>query len=216
MRTELEKLFGKFVSIDETRPSICSSWILNGYAAATNGHVLLYVPEEKVDFIIEKKPDVDDNRPELKGLFHYRNFMPFSIGRLIHALSSKTPEWKIESDYLECEVCFGEGEFEIDEYCSHCRSKDARMAECDVCNGSGLTKEPNPLAGQRRYESTKTLLQLPKRSITVDWKYLNLLKEVMDFYGGNWEVSNQSKTNLLLFYCKRESVYVGVMPMRED
>jgi len=48
----IKEVFDRFVSQDKTRQNICTPWIHEDSVAASNGHILIYVPKTRIDFEI--------------------------------------------------------------------------------------------------------------------------------------------------------------------
>lgn len=210
---DLQQIIKKFISYDETRPKLLTPWMKDDRVYATNGHILLSFPPSYIDGF-----DVMDGGDEVgvdaSVCMCTEGFEGFSLDTLSDAIESQEPSYTIEPDFEECEVCFGEGEYETDDECDHCHSVGTKTITCNECQGRGFLDTPNPRRGEKRYKSTQTILQLPQREILANWEYINIVQETMDFFKGTWKVANRDGLAPIHFKQNEQDIDIVLMPTR--
>ena len=205
-------LISEFISYDETRPKICTPWIKDGKVYATNGHILLSFPTSYIKgFTVEND---DGTRVDVVMCMEKSGFEKLDSTLIEKALEGGAPSYGIEPAFIDCGYCFGEGEFETDDECMHCNSKDTKTVVCHECKGSGLSGIPNPRKGKKIYTITQTSIYLPQGKILADWKYVNIVSGAMAYFGGEWVVANRNNLSPIHFKQNENGIDIVLMPMR--
>jgi hypothetical protein len=112
-------LIKQFASQDKTRPALLEPVVIDGRVVATNGRVLVEVPQREVDLSFSEETTAPDDFPD------YRGVLSEVFGRDLTAVNFKViGESK---DYMQttlCSACNGTGQF-------------SQPADCEWCDGEG-------------------------------------------------------------------------------
>ncbi len=119
----------KFCSTDEARPMLQTPWTINGITYASNGAVLIAMPETG-----EGYPIGEHQRPEIELSGHLTRF---HITQWVPVNQIHNPATEIECEYcngtgkamIGCAECYGDGYIE----CGECGNDK----DCETCGGTG-------------------------------------------------------------------------------
>lgn len=125
---QVQEILNGYISSDELREAYNTPFTQDGYVVATNGHILIRIPEGKVDIKYEKR-----DKPNVGLIFVLQEEcdIPISFSKL-KKMYDDIPEVDEEE---ECEACSGDGKVEYEfvwDNTSYTLDED-----CPVCDGSG-------------------------------------------------------------------------------
>lgn len=169
------ELLKDFVCKDHTRTSINMIWVDKGFLKATNGQILIIVPEALCP---GHQVQPNDSAPDTDklNLFDNREFSLFDIALLKSTVDPKYDEYE-EFKKEHCARCEGEGR----RTCCHCQ--DGTVV-CEDCGGKGMVGY-NRL-GNLIPASLDPIVLLDRK---FSYDLMRLLQRAMLLFEGNWQVS---------------------------
>lgn len=144
MKERSDFLLSLFTGVDKFRPALAFPNMKDGVVYATDGHVLISIPEENLALKYETK----DNYPNAqKTLDRYVESNKDEMKVSMSAIAKELIKARIEVDKkeLNCEECNGTGELEW-EYEDKKHTSHYEDFECPVCKGERTSKEEHPFA----------------------------------------------------------------------
>lgn len=185
-----------FACKDDTRYNLIRPWLQDGAVLATDGRILISVPEGLVQ---GHSYEVNENPPETAQVLTAPEYSPFDPELILAALEKVTP--KEVDEFESCIVCDGEG----GSICPECETD----LECTACRGTGESNIPS---------GTKTPVPTPAPLLgsNFNWFYLDTVRKAMKVFGGTWEWGKQDATTDMCVHVFRndKGVVIAAMPMR--
>jgi len=120
----IELLFKPFLSTDKNRPWMCKINEQEGYCYATDAHVLIRCPSNKVEWSKYPPHEKTATFSRLFESYNYHEPIVYSLDVINTALKKFTKVY----DRIECEQCDGEGKSECDM---------GHLHDCIGCDGLG-------------------------------------------------------------------------------
>lgn len=158
-KAKLELIEG-FSDAENLREIYNKPWLSGGEVVATNGSILIAVPEKLVEGHGYRMPTPEMKEPGWRGVFKpSTEWGLFNTDALDEALASVEPVFEVEPKKL----------------CWHCGNSN--------CNCGQKLYWMNPEAG--REHRVLTLTKYDGRWF--DWHKLKMLKDVMEEFGGEWK-----------------------------
>lgn len=135
-------LLGLFTGNDESRPALMFPNLKDGLVCASDGHVLISIPEEELTLkynSVEKHP----NGNKLISDMEKETLRSIKVD--IEALGKELARCRFEADklILKCKECDGRGYVEW-EYEDRERSTHYRSDDCPLCDGTGEDEQNHP------------------------------------------------------------------------
>lgn len=172
---EVVELIKDFTDKDGNRPTVATPWLDKGLIKASEGHILILVPEALCPgHSIEPRSNAPDT--DKLNLFEDRSFIVLDIEALKQAIADRADVAE-EATKNPCRRCHGTGRVG----CSHCDNGDI---ECEDCDGTGLISH-NRL-GQ---PMNSNLSPVPLFDRRFNYHSLKLLDRAVTLFEGRWKVS---------------------------
>lgn len=128
-KTQLEKAFDLFYTKDELRPKISSPFEADGYVVASNGHVLIRVRKNRVDF----EYDASNKGPDMTGIIpEYNRNSLLQLNKQFFDVYKTVDEYEDVIKNVECYKCRGKRVVEW----THESYK--KLSACPICSGKGF------------------------------------------------------------------------------
>lgn len=180
---------------DDFRHNFKEPYSNEKFIYASNGYILIRLSKFLApDFnnpIIDKCPEYE------KVIIEGANFKTILLSDIKEALDAFTPEYTDEYEEIECPECGGSGY----EKCTECNSEK----DCEECSGEGIIKT-DKVTGKIMIKKAVSFF-----NVHIDFKYLTLVKEVVEVFPSNWLVSIRERLDPVQF--KTNNVFIVVQPM---
>lgn len=174
----MENLLKEFCSIDQERSNILRPWLRHGVIRATNGHILIHVPEHLVPgHSIEPNDLAPDSDKVLNGPLLSTDSYPLDEALLDEIIASKQSVFAVDKERL-CRDCDGDGR-------TLCRECQDGTIQCHSCGGTGKIKF-NSLDNEPPHFSRQAVEYFGKK---LNWNYLKLISRVIKTFGGDWRIA---------------------------
>lgn len=137
-------LLNLFTCVDKLRPRLASPNLKDGIVYASDGHVLIAIPDSELSLNYptnEKYPSADKLLKE--AILNCTESISVQISDVVKELVRA--RIKVDSDFINCKDCEGSGEVEW-EYTSKNGYTHTIEEECPVCHGEGGSDEVHPFA----------------------------------------------------------------------
>lgn len=193
-----EEVLKLFTTQDIDRLKMWCPWIIDGIIRATNGHILIRVPEELLPGHSFGPIESPLETEKIDSVLDGKDFTPLDFEALLKTLYSVKPNFRIKPD-TDCTVCNGTGEVQCPT-CSHC-------TDCGNCMGEG---------GFVREDGIKVpaLTSTPFHGKHFNWHYLNIIKLAIETFGGTWLICGNKNPLQATNLKSEEGVQIAIMPMR--
>ncbi len=146
-----------YCSTDETRPYITKPFLVGGYAVATNGHVMVMIPEDMHPDVVKDSDAPNETVLEIIALFSDAEFKLADVPDYPAKQKCLVCVGAGKVSFTDCKECHGDGAVnffnDFNEYehtCQSCKGCGHKKrlghgASCIECCGTGLTYKHNDI-----------------------------------------------------------------------
>lgn len=182
-------------------------WRQNENIFATDGAILFIGRAREFPDVMYPDKTVPDIKKFLGfmmplGINKVVGYSPVSAREIESLLADIQPAKESIYERIECVKCAGKGIVSCE--CFDCGHEHEKL--CSDCKGEGYIK--SDIVIEEKY--IRTPVQF--RGVAINYKYLSLIKESMDFLGGEWEVFVRGELEIVVF--QNSSTAIAVMPIR--